>query len=143
MARFDTNRAAIREALTRLELDGLVQRTPNRGAAVPDLQPAEVERLYDVRVCIETAAIERLRFPLAKPVIDRLIEIQSTEAVEALDRRRSFKPTMRFTARSTSSVRTNTFSRRLNGWRTAPFSCASIRTSRPISSKRFARNIGR
>jgi DNA-binding GntR family transcriptional regulator len=91
--RFDTNRAAVREALTRLELDGLVQRTPNRGAAVPDLKPSEVERIYDVRICIELAAIQRLKFPFSQQVVDRLVQIQKshTDAVQALDRRRIFQ----------------------------------------------------
>lgn len=92
VGQFRTNRAAVREALSRLEIDGLVVRSRNRGAAVPDLKPAEVEALYDVRVCIESAAIQRLTFPLAQPVIDRLIEIQGrhTDAVEKLDRRKVF-----------------------------------------------------
>jgi DNA-binding GntR family transcriptional regulator len=98
VVKFDTNRAAVREALVRLELDGLVQRTPNRGAAVRDLQPAEVESIYDVRICLETAAAKRMKFPFSTLVVQRIVEIQKqhTAAVEKLDRRKIFNANNEF-----------------------------------------------
>ena len=91
-AKFQKDRRVVREALARLELEGLVQRTPNRGAAIPDLQPSEVEQLYDVRICFETEAVMRLKFPFDPEVIQRLVEIQNrhSEAVANLDRRNIF-----------------------------------------------------
>ncbi|WP_160012281.1 GntR family transcriptional regulator [Rhizobium sp. 18055] len=90
--RLQTNRAALREALSRLELDGLVQRTLNRGAAVRDLTPVEVEKIYDVRIELETLAVDRIPFPLNDDALEHLTAIQQThtEAVQALDQRKIF-----------------------------------------------------
>jgi DNA-binding GntR family transcriptional regulator len=98
VAKFQTNRAAVREALARLELDGLVQRTPNRGAAVRDLKPSEVEHIYDVRICIETAAVQRMKFPVPPLIVDRIVEIQKrhTDAVKKQDRRTIFNANNEF-----------------------------------------------
>ncbi len=96
--RFRTNRAAVREALARLELDGLVQRTLNRGAAVRDLMPAEVEKIYDVRIELETSAIDRIPLPVGAAAIDHLTAIQRahTNAVDDLEPRKIFQANNEF-----------------------------------------------
>lgn len=52
---FEVSRTPIREALTRLEQDGLVDRT-DRGLVVHEHSPEDVIDLYDTRIPLEAAA---------------------------------------------------------------------------------------
>jgi DNA-binding GntR family transcriptional regulator len=54
---FGVSRTRVREVLTELELRGLVQREPNRGAVVARLDLAEVFAIYDVREALEGMAV--------------------------------------------------------------------------------------
>jgi DNA-binding GntR family transcriptional regulator len=56
--RFGVSRLPIRDALFRLEAEGLVDIYPNRGAFVISLSPREVEEIYHLRVLLEGDAIE-------------------------------------------------------------------------------------
>jgi DNA-binding GntR family transcriptional regulator len=56
---FGISRIPLREALRRLEGEGLVVITPNRGAVVRPLGPKDVVDLYDLRLALETLAIRR------------------------------------------------------------------------------------
>ena len=47
------SRTPIREALQKLESDGLVTLSPHRGASVADLSLSELEGIYSVRIAIE------------------------------------------------------------------------------------------
>ncbi|MER5170282.1 GntR family transcriptional regulator [Thioclava sp. GXIMD2076] len=58
--RMQLSRAPVREALRLLERSRLVAYRANRGFVVRQMDPAEIEALYDLRVVIETAAIRRL-----------------------------------------------------------------------------------
>lgn len=49
----DVSRVPVREALRRLEFDGLVEIRPRRGATVRQLTIADVEELFDVREALE------------------------------------------------------------------------------------------
>lgn len=53
------SRTPIREALLRLQNDGLVKRIPNRGAVVPALQQDSIDTLMEVREVIEIWAIRK------------------------------------------------------------------------------------
>jgi DNA-binding GntR family transcriptional regulator len=53
-----TTRTPVREAIIRLESEGLVSIYPRRGAFVNQLTTEEVENLFDVREAIETKAAE-------------------------------------------------------------------------------------
>lgn len=53
------SRTPIREALQRLEAEGMVQATPGRGMLVPRLSSAEIEELYAVREALEGMAARR------------------------------------------------------------------------------------
>jgi DNA-binding GntR family transcriptional regulator len=57
-ARFGTSRAPIREALYILAQEGLVERTPRRGAVVRRFDTREIEELYQVRALLESLALE-------------------------------------------------------------------------------------
>jgi DNA-binding GntR family transcriptional regulator len=57
---FGVSRSPVRETLRMLEENGLVEKVPYRGCTViqPNLQ--EIGELYDVRIMLETAAIEQV-----------------------------------------------------------------------------------
>jgi len=57
-AAFGVSRIPLREALRRLEAEGLVLSSPNRGATVRPLAPKDVVDLYDVRVALESLALD-------------------------------------------------------------------------------------
>ncbi|MCX6497404.1 MAG: GntR family transcriptional regulator [Arthrobacter sp.] len=54
-ADYGTSRTPIREALHRLEIEGLVERLP-RGVQVRETSPEEIIDIYDVRITLEGAA---------------------------------------------------------------------------------------
>jgi DNA-binding GntR family transcriptional regulator len=56
---FGVSRIPLREALRRLEGEGLVIISPNRGAIVRPLAPKDVVDLYDVRLALESLAVRR------------------------------------------------------------------------------------
>ncbi|GGA38619.1 GntR family transcriptional regulator [Pelagibacterium lentulum] len=54
--RLGISRTPVREAIRRLEADGLVVHVPRAGAAVRDLDYSEVAELYEMRVVLEAMA---------------------------------------------------------------------------------------
>jgi DNA-binding GntR family transcriptional regulator len=52
-AEFGVSRIPVREALNKLQAEGLVVVEPNRGAFVASLSPAEVHEVFDLRVLLE------------------------------------------------------------------------------------------
>ena len=57
--RFGVSRLPVRDALLRLEAQGLVHVYPNRGAFVISLSPDEVREIYEMRILLEGDMIER------------------------------------------------------------------------------------
>jgi DNA-binding GntR family transcriptional regulator len=57
-ATFDCSRTPVREAVRRLESEGLVVVEPNRGAQVRPLSEGEISDLYEVRARLEAYAAE-------------------------------------------------------------------------------------
>src|SRR5215211_7447338 len=57
--RFGVSRLPVRDALLRLEAQGLVEVFPNRGAFVVSLSAGEIAEIYDLRILLEGDAIER------------------------------------------------------------------------------------
>lgn len=57
--RFSVSRIPLREALKKLEAEGLVEIHPNRGAVVRTLLPADIEEIYGLRTLLEGDAIYR------------------------------------------------------------------------------------
>ncbi|MGI3170300.1 GntR family transcriptional regulator [Pseudooceanicola sp. C21-150M6] len=55
-ARFETSRTPVREALRRLEAEGLITHVPRAGATVRRLDYAEIVELYEMRAVIEGTA---------------------------------------------------------------------------------------
>jgi DNA-binding GntR family transcriptional regulator len=56
---FGMSRIPLREALRRLEGEGLVVISPNRGAIVRPLAPKDVVDLYELRLALESLALRR------------------------------------------------------------------------------------
>lgn len=53
-----TSRTPVREACKRLAEAGLIRAVPHRGYYIRDVHLPEIEELYEVRVALETAAVE-------------------------------------------------------------------------------------
>ncbi|GAB5463210.1 GntR family transcriptional regulator [Hoeflea alexandrii] len=53
----EVSRTPVREAINRLEMEGLLVVEPQRGSFVFSLEPNELAKLCDARVCLETAAL--------------------------------------------------------------------------------------
>ncbi len=71
--RFGVSRIPIREALSKLEGEGLVVIYPNRGAFVSSLTAAEVREIFDLRLLLEADVLRR-GFPQFTPRILRTLE---------------------------------------------------------------------
>lgn len=56
-SQFSVSRIPMREAIKRLESDGLVEIFPNRGAVVKKLSVADVDEIYQLRALLESEAI--------------------------------------------------------------------------------------
>ena len=96
--RFETHRAAVRQALFDLDKKGLIVRVPNRGALVRDLSPDDVRQIYAVREELELMAARIIPLPVATPDIGRLEAIQKvhSRAVAAADLRAVFYSNLEF-----------------------------------------------
>lgn len=55
---FETSHVPVREALLRLEAHGLAKSEPRRGMRVTALDPAEVREVIEMRVALETLALQ-------------------------------------------------------------------------------------
>ncbi|SMO80431.1 GntR family transcriptional regulator [Paracoccus laeviglucosivorans] len=69
---FGVSRTSARNALVRLETDGLVEMRPNRGAAVAMPEFNEAEDVFALRRCLEREVIERLCRRMSNDSIDAL-----------------------------------------------------------------------
>ena len=56
-AALSVSRMPIREALRRLEVEGLVESTPHKGSVVASLVPEDVEEIVELRVALEGLAL--------------------------------------------------------------------------------------
>ncbi|MFJ4224831.1 GntR family transcriptional regulator [Microbacterium sp. NPDC089695] len=75
--RFEVSRVPVRQALQRLEVEGFVTMARNRGAIVTPVSRADVEELFDARLCIEPYATRHAatRVHSGAASADRLREI--------------------------------------------------------------------
>lgn len=68
------SRTPVRDALRRLQVEGLVQQEPNRGARVSDWSE-DVAELYELRMLLEGHAARRAATRLQSQQVDRLEEL--------------------------------------------------------------------
>lgn len=79
------SRGPIREAMGRLEADGLVTVRPRRGAEVREITPRELIDAYQVREALEVLAV-RLAVPqITEPDLDGLSELAGKMTEQARD----------------------------------------------------------
>lgn len=81
-ARFGVSRTPVREALRRLETQGVVQHEPRKGAVVAALDYNQIGELYAVREVMEGLAARLAAHHASKPEIALLYDmIESDEAL--------------------------------------------------------------
>jgi DNA-binding GntR family transcriptional regulator len=74
---FGVSRIPVREALNKLQAEGLVVVEPNRGAFVASLSAAEVDEVFDLRVLLECDA---LRHAIPQHTARTLRQLQALQA---------------------------------------------------------------
>ena len=77
---FGVSLIPIREALRRLEVERLVETSPNRGARVAGISPEDVADVYSMRVLLESEALARAWPRLTPEVIDELTKLRDRMA---------------------------------------------------------------
>jgi DNA-binding GntR family transcriptional regulator len=73
--RLGVSRTPVRQALTMLEAEGLVEVTPNRGAVVCSFSVEEVWDIYDLRAVLEGYAARRAADRIGAEELDRMREL--------------------------------------------------------------------
>ncbi|MEK8073071.1 GntR family transcriptional regulator [Rhodococcoides navarretei] len=71
----ETSRTPVREALRQLEMEGLVEVVPHRGARVYTWTADDLEEIYDLRMTLEAMAAARAARRIGDKDIDRLSEL--------------------------------------------------------------------
>lgn len=94
---FGVSRTPIREALRKLQADGIVELHPNRGAVVRPLSPREIRDAYEVRASLEALAAE-----LAADRINREQLVRLRHAQDEF--RRALAQTLRLRRRGNGDV---------------------------------------
>ena len=69
---FGVSATPVREALVRLEADGLVELVPNKGAQVTDIREADVRHIWEMRLLLEPYAARQSLLLLKKSTVDAL-----------------------------------------------------------------------
>lgn len=95
------SRNPLREALPRLESEGIVTLFPRRGYAVATLDPAEIEDVFDLRILLETHLVNRAARLRTKADCERVRQIIAQMAglaarAESVDRAQWFDMNLEF-----------------------------------------------
>jgi DNA-binding GntR family transcriptional regulator len=77
---FGVSLIPIREALRRLEMERLVETSPNRGARVAGISADDVADVYSLRILLETEALTRAWPRLTEAVVDDLGRLRNDMA---------------------------------------------------------------
>ena len=77
-ARMGVSRTPVREALLRLEREGLVQRLPDAGFAVATITADEVNEACDLLHLLDTYVYQRAAETLSRAELDDLLDLAST-----------------------------------------------------------------
>lgn len=76
--RLNLSRTPVREALRRLEADGIVEHRPRMGAVIRQLSHSELVELYEMRIVLERTAAAMAAKHAAAAEIDALRDLNST-----------------------------------------------------------------
>jgi DNA-binding GntR family transcriptional regulator len=94
------SRAPLREALPRLEADGMIILRPRRGYSVVELDPEEIEDIFDMRATVEEKAVRaataRRRPEDVQKVRSILQKMQSITVSDEAERRQWFDLNFQF-----------------------------------------------
>lgn len=83
----EASRTPVREALRRLEVEGLVEVLPHRGARVSAFTADDLDEIYDLRMTLEALAAGRAATRIAPERIDRMAQLcDEMEAAAAAGR---------------------------------------------------------
>jgi DNA-binding GntR family transcriptional regulator len=86
--RYGLSRTPVREALRRLQSEGLVEALPHRGARVIEWRSLDIAAIYDMRAVVEGFLVRRAAVTMPDEEIDRLYvlcdEIERTTATMTL-----------------------------------------------------------
>ena len=74
--RLGVSRTPIREALRKLELEGLVVMIPRRGAQVANITERDLNDVLEVRLALESLAIEKTCMSITEEVLEQLAEAE-------------------------------------------------------------------
>jgi len=74
-AQYGMSKTPIREAITQICREGLLQRLPGRGYMVTPITIKEIQELYDMRLILELAAIERVFANNSPELFEKLEQI--------------------------------------------------------------------
>jgi DNA-binding GntR family transcriptional regulator len=80
---FGASRVPVRSALYQLEIDGLVEFRPHRGAVVTVPTPEQVEEIYRIRILLETYAIRKAVADMTPERLVHLLDLGSRLDAEA------------------------------------------------------------
>ena len=98
-ARYDVSRSPVRDALRRLEADGLVVRADHRGARVTPISRSDLDEVYLCRIELEGLAAQqaakRWQPPIDASFLEKLGEMRA--AFKASDIKRYFLANVGFT----------------------------------------------
>lgn len=75
MERFEVGRTPLREAIQRLEAEGLVEAVPRRGAFVSQLTPHDIRSIYELRSNLDAFAAELAAERAAEDEISRMEQL--------------------------------------------------------------------
>ena len=79
LEQFQVSKTPIREALTSLVQDGLVEYTPNRGFMVTNVSVADIQEIFDARIYFETELFRLAVQRISDAEIDRLEKLSAVE----------------------------------------------------------------
>jgi len=85
-AQFNLSRTPVREALRKLEADGIIEHRPRLGAVIRQLSHAEVVSLYEMRIVLERTAAEMAAKHAAQAEIDALYDINTALSASTPDK---------------------------------------------------------
>lgn len=74
-AELSVSRIPVREALLQLEAEGLVKIIPHKGAIVTEVDPAEVQEIFDLREMLECDIFKRAFSSISREDLDRAEDI--------------------------------------------------------------------
>ena len=81
------SRTPAREALRRLNSEGLVELTPNQGAVVIDWSPADTDEIFDLRAVLESYGASRAATLATPAQVHELETLALQQQAEARERR--------------------------------------------------------